>query len=456
MFGKSQKQSDAWHHLHNPAVREVFFGGGARSGKSILLCAHEINEAATWPGTRGLVAREEFTALQDSTMKTFFEEVIPMMGYQAGEHFTYNGQDKTISWANGSETLFRHLQYQPRDPNYSRIGSTAYTRVSVDEADEVDPRLVDMLRGRTGFKEPPHGGKMLVTGNPGEYWTKLRYVYDKDNQPVPFHPERRVILATVKDNPDPVARARYTALMEEYTDPYDKARLLYGDWLAGHRTGKEFFHMFDTTKHVKNLAPYNPSLPLHISLDFNAHPYMTLVCFQISKKDHRYIVQGLKEYCLEHPLNTTEKVCVAFKTDLLTGCFAGHKAGLFYYGDYSGKNRDPNAREGIRHNYDTVEVELGRWITDSRLRPNPLHVKARTFMNAIFAGKLNIDLYLDPKMSNTVRDFTSVKQDADGGILKETAKDRATGIRYEKVGHTSQATYYMVCSAFVEQFSSYT
>lgn len=453
----SQKQSDAWHDLHDPSVREVFFGGGARSGKSILLCLHEITEAVTWAGTRGLVAREDFTALQDSTMKTFFEEAIPMLGYQSGKHFTYNGQEKLLSWANGSETMFRHLKYQPSDPNFSRIGSTAFTRVSIDEADEVDERMAGMLRARTGYKQPPHGGKMLITGNPGDYWTKTRFVYDKDNNPVRLHDDQRLILATVRDNPDPVVREQYTALLEAMDNPYDKARLLYGDWLVGPRTGKEFFWAFDTAKNVRP-GIYDPTKYLHIGFDFNRSPYMTLVVFQIAKVGLKYEMQGLKEYCLEHPLNNTESVCKAFKHDIDEGDFKGHKAGVRFYGDYSGKTGRTTERDGIAHDYDVVWSVLARYL-DARsdwVVPNPLHKKVSMWMNAVFAGKTDVMIYLDPKMSNTIKDFSQVKEDADGSMLKEKAIDRTTGKSYEKLGHTSQATYYISCAAFADSFDAYT
>jgi len=452
-----QKASDAWHHLHDPSVREVFFGGGARSGKSVLLCGHEVHEAARWPGTRGLICREDFTALQDSTMKTFFEEVVPMFGYVPGKHFTFNGQEKVVTWANGSETLFRHMKYQPSDPNYSRIGSTAFTRVSIDEGDEVGERAFELLRARTGYKQPPHGGKILTTGNPGEYWTKYRYLYDKKNQPVTIKPDMRVVLATVKDNPDPVARAQYTELLEAMTDDYDRQRLLHGDWLVQPRTGMEFFHAFSSTKHTRKVA-YRPDLPLHITLDFNSAPYMTLLVAQIWSENDKWQVHYLKEYCLEHPLSNTKAVCIALAHDLTEGCFKGHAAGMFYYGDGSGKNKTTMATDEVRHNFDVVENELRPWLnhnSDRVIKRNPPHVRARDFMNDVFIGKLPIWVTFDTDMTHTIRDHVSLKQGADGGILKEMETDKRTGVKYERLGHTSQASYYLVIAAFPDVYEEH-
>lgn len=437
----------------------MFFGGGARSGKSYLLCLHEIIEATQWPGTRGLIAREEFTALRDSTMKTFFDEAIPLMGYVEGKHFTYNGAEQTITWANGSETMFRHMKYKPSDPNNSKIGSTAYTRVSLDEADEIDERLADMLRGRTGYKQPPHGGKMLVTGNPGEYWTKYRYVYTRENDPVAPHPKRRVVLATVEDNPDPLVRQQYRELMQDLNE-YDKARLLYGDWLAQPRTGKEFFWAFKSNTHVRK-GVYDPLKPLHIGLDFNRAPYMTLVVSQVHKERighvDKYVVQGLKEYCLSHPFNTTEAVCKAFLQDTIDGAFAGHRSGLYVYGDYSGKTAKTSTVGGIEHDYDVVWHVLDRHLSgvSDRVIPNPPHRRVSKWVNDTFNGLTSVAFYFDPSMSNSIRDFQSLKEDADGSILKEKVRDPATLKSMEKGGHCAQANYYIWTSLFHDSFEEH-
>lgn len=451
----SPKQTKAWGYLTDAITRKLFYGGGAGSMKSTTGCLWQIYVRVKYAGTRGFIGRDTYKELRDSTMATFFE-VAGAMNYRPGVDYTYNAQDENVYWRNGSETHFRYMQYKPSDPDFHRFGSTEYTDAFVDEAPGVDKRAVQVLESRLRYKHVEHRliPKILLTGNPGDHWVKSDFVYDVNGNKVVLPPNVAMVLSTIHDHPDKEFRERYMQTLMALDD-YDRARLLDGDWLVGPRTGKEFFHEFSTTKHAKLEAPYNPSLPLHITLDFNAHPYMTLLVYQISRKGHRYCVQGLKEYCLEHPLNTTEKVCVALKEDLLNGEFAGHKAGLFYYGDYTSKKHNTNARDGIMHDYDTVEVQLARFGLHSRLQPNPLHVRARKFMNAIFAGKLNIDLYMDPRMSNTVRDFTQVKQDADGGILKEMTTDRSTGVRYERVGHTSQATYYLVCSAFADQFHNY-
>ncbi len=453
-FNGSYKQGLAWNACHDPTADELFFGGGARSGKSIFICAHEIIEAVAWPGTRGLIGRKEYTTLRDSTMQTWWE-VMTMFGYRAGIDYKWNGADQECRWSNGSLTMFRHLKPEPADPNYTRLGSTAFTRAALDEGDECEDRLVEMLLLRTGFNPPPHGGKVIVTGNPGEYWTKYRYVYDKKNNPVELNPRTRVVLATVADNPDPVVRKEYTRRLNAMSNEYDKRRLLHGDWLVQPRNGMEFFPDFSTNTHSKNI-PYDPSSALHITFDFNASPYMTLLVAQIKQGEMgRWHVNFLKEYCPVHPLSTPRAACDMLLKDIREGCFMGHNAGVFIYGDASGKNRKSMEGEAIRSDFDLIFERLARhtWGEFDRvLRSNPPHTKARDFMGHCFTGRLPVVVTVNPDMHTTISDLVHLKQGAAGDILKEYETDPVSKVRYEKWGHCSQAMYYLIIGALKDMY----
>ena len=105
----SRKQSLAWHYLENDNTREVFFGGGAGSGKSMLGCLWHINRRLTYAGTRGFIGRSIYPSLRDSTMKTFFD-VAGALGLTEGDDYTMNHGSGSVAWSNGSETHFRHMQ----------------------------------------------------------------------------------------------------------------------------------------------------------------------------------------------------------------------------------------------------------------------------------------------------------------------------------------------------------
>ena len=456
----SQEQSDVWRLLHDDSTTEIFFGGGAGPGKSFLGCLWEANDCIAHPGSRGLIARERYEDLRKTTLLTFFE-VLGMLGYKEGEHYKYNAQEHTVYWSNGSITFFDHLQYRPGDPEFNRLGSREYTRVFVDEAPDCDPKAIEVLGTRIRFRLAEFGtpGKMLLTGNSGDHWCKWQFVFDKKNEPVELPEHRKVVLTTYLSNPDPAFRKIYGDKLEKITDPHTKARLKFGDWLSTPKTGMEFFYAFDSAKQVRRAYEYDPSIPLHITFDFNSAPYMTLLVGQIRQLPMgKWSVHFLKEYCYADPLSTTKAVCEGLREDLMRGCFQGLRAGLFYYGDGSGKNNTTMATEEVRHNYDVVEAVLRQWLvnySDCVLRRNPPHSKARDFMNDVYAGNLPIEVTFDPDMHTTIRDHQNLKAGPDGGILKTMVTDKKTGVRYEQWGHCSQAVYYEVISAFKSLYDEY-
>ena len=452
----SQEQSDVWHFLHDATTTKIFFGGGAGPGKSFLGCLFECVDSVSKPGTRGLIAREKYEDLRKTTMLTFFE-VAGMLGYKEGDHFRYNAQEHTVYWANESITFFDHLQSRPGDPEFNRLGSREYTRVFVDEGPDCQPKAIEVLETRIRFRLTEFGtpGKMLVTGNSGYNWCRDEFVLTKKNEPVEVPENVKVVLTTYLSNPDPEFRGAYGKKLEKIRDPHTKSRLMYGDWMSSPKTGMEFLPEFDSSKHVRRV-PYDPSLALHITLDFNTSPYMTLLVCQIRQGEMgRWKVSFLKEYCPAHPFSTPRAAAQMFRADLKDGAFAGHSAGVFIYGDRSGKNNKSMEHEAVTHDFAVVENELMRYIdgrSDRVLRSNPPHVKAREFMGLCLDGKLPIDIAFDPDMHNTIADHGNLKQGPDGKIFKEYAVDPVTKIRSEKWGHCVQATYYLVIGAFPNEF----
>lgn len=492
-----QGASDAWYYLHSQIKTEVFFGGSAGPGKTFLGCLWIATACLRWGGIRTAIFRATAEDLRKSSLVTFFE-VVQKMGLKDGTHYTYNDQKGVLRFPNGSTVEFDYLKYEPRDPNYSRLGGRAYTFAFIDEADQIEERATGVLSGRLRYRTTEYchhcaatqmaarskpvdcddeGNpiqwecyacgtwskglvpKLLMTGNPGDYWTRDRFVMDTAGNPVELKEHQAAVLVLLEDNPDKAHVATYRQQLERTDDDYDRARLLHGDWRATRKTGREFLHAFNGSDHLRRV-PYNPELPLHFTLDFNTAPYITGQMAQIwwEQERMRWRVHFFKEYCLAHPYATTEALCQAVARDLREGAFAGHEKGLYYYGDASGKNRSTQVVGAIRHNYDIVERDLRPWLhnqSDRVIRRNPSHSIVRDFCNAYLSGNLNIWVTFDPGMANTSTDMLQVKEAADGTILKVYEKDRATGVRYEKYGHCLQAHYYLTVGAFPDHFERF-
>lgn len=484
-----------WHYLHDQESTDIFAGGEAGGSKSFIGCLFDVTEALRLPGTAGAVLRNTAENLRESTIVTYFE-VCQKARLSENVHWVFNETKGQLKWIGGSRTKFDYLKYEARDPNYTRLGGRAYSRAFVDEADGVEERAIDVLQTRLRYKLTefchvcgrlaPHMAsrskavdcnddglpnlwecyvcgthtkgimpKLLNTGNPGDYWTKTRYVYGLDGKPVKLPTNRKYVHLPRKENPDAAFVSSYNKQLDDMTDEYDRARLRDGDWNAVRKTGREFLHAFRRADHVLRM-PYDPALPLHITFDFNTAPYMTLLVAQLKPQpDGRWHVAFLQEICLKHPESTTEASCLALKREMEDGKYAGHKSGLFFYGDASGKSKDTLA---TYHNYDVVEKVLAKWRSsswDRVISSNPAHTIVRDFYNSCLRGDRKHYVTFDPSMTNTIGDLLNVKEGADGRILKQMVKDQATGVTSEKHGHCLQASYYLTCSAFAEEFASF-
>lgn len=502
--------SRTWHYLHDQTTKEVFSGGSAGPGKTFTGCLFAMEQCLRYPGISVGIFRQTAEDLRKSAVETMFRVVEKTDGQIVeGKHFRFISNKGIWQWYTGSTCIFDYLNYQPADPDYRRLGGREFTHAFVDEGDQIEERAVSMLAGRLRLKntefchvcaaphmakqseaidcdddgnptqwacykcgQPTRGivPKMLVTGNPGPFWTRDRYIADSDGNPVELPPQRKAVTMLLSDNPDKAHVATYgQQLLDSTDDDYDRERLIKGNWMAVRKTGREFIYAFSTTKHVysgKRRVVYDPEIPLHITWDFNSAPYITLLVSQFHQlPDNRWHVAFLREFCLKHPESNPTDACKALMRAMknpepgeLPGPFAGHDKGIFYYGDKSGKNSDLNARDGIRHSFDTIEKELRTHLhnnSDRVVRKNPSHTVVRDFQNSAFKGDRKFIISFDPSMVNTIADHLNVKEGADGKILKVYETDRVTGVRYEKWGHCLQAVYYLTCGAFPKEFQTF-
>lgn len=491
-----QGASNAWHYMTDQVRTEGLFGGSAGPGKSFFGCAFEAWAAMRYPGTRGIILRHTYSDLLESTMQTF-HEVLAKMRLRPGQDYWFKSQTNTIYWAGGSTTRFDYLSPDPKDPEYRRLSSRAYTRAFCDEADQLEEAGVEALAGRLRYRlthychacaaqnmaqwsdpvDCDENGlplqwacyncgawtygllpKLLLTGNPGPWWTRKRYVCNDDGTPVELKPHQFRVLVTLDDNPDKAHVAAYRQVLLK-RDDYDRARLLDGDWMAERKTGREFFHAYDGTKHRARIE-YDPNKALHWTMDFNTAPYITGLLAQIwwEAERRRWRCHFLREYCLAHPQSNTKALCRALAYDLREGAFANHASGLYIYGDGSGKNRSTMATAGQEHNFDVAFDELRPWLhneSDRVVKRNPAHAVVRDFGNGYLRGDLPLWVTFDPTMTRTTGDMVHTKEAADGGILKVYEVDRKTGVRYEKFGHCLQAHYYLTVGAFPDLFDQF-
>lgn len=223
----------------------------------------------------------------------------------------------------------------------------------------------------------------------------------------------------------------------------EQLKFIYGYPFS--KTGNEYYNEYSRTQHVKKVL-FEPSLPVHLTYDFNLHPYMTLLCFQVIDTPNEMIFRFFDEYCYEDPRNTTEAVTMGFVED-----YGTQVRDVYYYGDAMGTRGIEGFGSDVTR-FDDVRKVLFMFVTDDSdrtMRYNYGVNKRRNLINKIYAGKFyighrKVSIEIDPKCKHLILDCQYLKTGTNGK-KKEVVEDKAKGISYEKYGHTSDAKEYGVC-----------
>jgi hypothetical protein len=233
-------------------------------------------------------------------------------------------------------------------------------------------------------------------------------------------------------------------IKDNNTDERFKALVYSNPFIS---TGGEFYSSFNRLKHVITVK-YDPSLPIHLSFDQNTVPYNSCGISQVKKIGDLWYCYFIDEIALENPRNSTEEVCEEFMMR-----YPRHNAGLFYYGDASGKNRSTMNKD-FKHHYEIVAFKLRKYLnngSDRTLFSNPSLVKRRDFVNLILEEKLPIRVFFDESCKKMIADMMYTKQALDGGKDKHIVTDKDTGEKYQKYGHMGDLFEYQC----VELFKNY-
>jgi phage terminase large subunit len=450
----SPKQAEAWHLLEKSTeVKKLLFGGAAGPGKTWFGCFWKTYRRIRYPNTRGLIGRNQYSDLRDSTLNTFLE-FWNTYGQHNPQGVTgkYNEGTHIFKFSNGSEEYFRHLAYEPSDRDYNRLGSVEYTDAFIDELVEIPEKAFDVVSSRIRYKIGDTDAgvpKLLGCSNPADNWVKARFVMDKHGNPVQPRKGEAFISATLQDNPNEEFRRVYDDNLSDMSN-YDQARLRFGDWSVIDEAGEKFYWAFERRRHVQKIA-FNPDLPVHLSFDQNVVPYITLTCWQIVQIGFHRKLQCFDEFCLPHPKSNTEAVCKAFLDK-----YGGYVKTVYIYGDASGNKRDTRAGQ---NDYQIARRSLQKvWndASDRTERSNPPVINRKDFINKILQGQIPVvEVAIGDNCTETVRDFSMLNQDANGGKLKVKITDPKTKVTFENIGHTSDTADYIITKVFQKEFQAF-
>lgn len=477
-------------YLQDATLRFIILYGGSSSGKSYSV-AQTILIQTLQDGENTLVMRKVGASIQ----KTIYEDY-KVAAKGLGIDHLFKFQQNTIKCLyNGAKIDFSGLD----DPEKIK-GISNYKRVHLEELSEFDEPDLKQIRKRLRGKV---GQQIICTFNPVSEtcWIKRKLFDTEKWHDVPMTveiagkalPEELTKVKSIRMNstksilnprtrqieehaPDMVViqstylnnfwvvgspDGTYGYYDEQCIADFEKDRLndpdYYNVYALGEwgviRTGSEFFGSFHRGRHSGE-HPYIPDLPIHISVDNNVLPYISVSYWQVDLSTGIKIWQ-FHETCAESPNNTVKK------SSKLVGKYLkdiGYCDKVYLHGDASTKaanSIDDEKRSWMDLFIDTLQKE-GFEIEDKVGNKNPSVAMTGEFINAIFDEIVpGIKIGIDESCTVSIEDYMSVQKDANGAILKTKVKNKTTMQTYEEHGHLSDTFRYVVTDLCHEEYTAF-
>lgn len=477
--------------LQDTSIRNIIMYGGSSSGKTYSM-AQIVLILTMWEGTNHLVMRKVGASIKDTVYQDF-KTAADQLGIS--KHFKFSDGVKTIKCLdNDARIVFKGL-----DDSEKIKGLSSFKRVILDEWSEFEEADFKQIRLRLRGME---GQQIICTFNPIKetHWIK-KSVFDKQKwHDIPMSvklagktlPEELTKVKSIRMNEPCVIMHKRTGKMIEHspdtvviqttylnnfwvvgspdgtygyydeqciaTFEYDREHdpdyynvYALGEW-GVIRTGSEFFSSFNRGKHT-GAVEYDPELPVHLSIDSNVLPYISISYWQIHTEGKTSIRQ-IAETCAESPNNSARKAAKLVAQRL-------HKMRVdkvYLHGDAS--TRAANTIDDDKRSFLDLFISIlqkeGIEVVDCVGNKNPNVAMTGEFINSVFDNQYeNIEIVIDEKCAVSIEDYMSVQKDMNGAILKIRVKNKTTGQTYEEHGHISDTFRYVVADVLKDDFIAF-
>ncbi len=460
------------------------FLAGVGSGKSHLMGVKSANYIINFPKAVGLICANTYSQLSASTLSRIFAVWAQYYNLHEDIHFVVDKQPPSnykrlyeplksyknvISFSNGARVFLASLE------RYQSIDGLEVTWAMMDETkDTREEALKETIFARLRAKgiwkasngdlydHKPEGNDDVKGFNPLDVFTSpakvswlndmfyihknlteiKKSIFSKTDFYVGEFEDRKVVIASTYHNERNLPE-NYIASRRLVWDstPGLTDMLIYASPVG--KTGGEYYAHFDRDIHVVSGLKFDPDMPVHTCWDFNVVPYMPAMAIQMYLEDDgTHVIKVVKEYCLEHPKNTTGSLCPEMIFD-----FAGIINSIYVYGDASGRNRQTAlmSKDSPKHNYDVIKAKLQDYLFQGSFRvpkSNPAIAGRRIMHNRIFQGTHKVRVEIDEKCVNFISDLDLGKEGPNGEYLTVVAKDPKTKKSYQQNGHLSDAFTY--------------
>lgn len=465
-------------YLQDETIRFIILYGGSSSGKSFSV-AQSVLLMTLHDGENTCVFRKVGSSIRTSIYEDF-KVASKALGIYNMFRFKI-GCIECVS--NGARIDFKGL-----DESEKIKGLSNYKRVLLEELSEFDKTDLKQIRKRLRGKR---GQQIICTFNPisethwiktdifdHEQWHEIGTDVELGGKVLPSYltevksirinsaknilnprtkeidthaPDMVVIQSTYLNNfwvvgsPD----GTYGYYDEQCIADFEKDRLTdpdyYNIYALGEwgvlRTGSEFFGSFNIGKHSSEVS-YNPDLPIHISVDNNVLPYISVTYWQADLSVGKHIRQ-IAETCAKIPDNTVRKAARLVAVKLRSYSYAGK---VYLHGDASTRASntiDEQKRSWLDLFISSLQGE-GIEVVDCVGNKNPNVALTGEFVNAIFESQIpGITITIGSECKTSIQDYLGVQKNVNGAMLKTKVKDKVTMQSYEDKGHLSDTFRYL-------------
>lgn len=223
--------SDRQTKFHTSEAFETLYGGAAGGGKTAAIVAEAITYGLKWPKARIYIFRKTIPELKQSIVPEIYKQAADYINVAHG--LTYNSQDRTFNFTNGSIIQLAYLE-TPAD--MYRYQSAEIHLLLFDELTHFTREEYEWVKSRVrGMIKAPK--KVMCATNPGNVghgWVKSYFIDIAPPETIFTDPRsqktRQFIPAKVTDHIDKDFQKEYLGVLNSMSDPNLRRALIDGDW----------------------------------------------------------------------------------------------------------------------------------------------------------------------------------------------------------------------------------
>jgi len=436
-----------------------FLYGGRDSGKSRHIAMQLVIDCLMSSYFRCVLVRKVGNTIKDSQWQ-LIKDVVEEWGLTT--LFKFSKSPLEIRCANGNVFICRGLDEPTKLKSISNP-----SHCWVEEGNQITSEdfvtILTTLRYNDGNTKTWFSFNPECEGNYTDFWlwqewfshtTDLSFEWIKSievgDEKIDY--SVRATHSTYKDNPycKPKRKALYESYRNSKNNAYWYQTYTLGLW-GYKKTGGEFWKTFDESKHCHDLTPRKSTY--HVVVDNNVAPYVTVALWQVDMANKK--ADQVDELPCTSPYNTASRAAKR-TADYLRAI--DYRDVVYIYGDPSANAKNTIDDEGksfFAKFIDTLRNE-GFRIMDRVGKSAPSVGQSASFINEIYESNYaGWEIRISNKCRKSIEDYTMVKEDAEGKMLKKRETNKETGQSYERYGHFSDCKRYFITTILADLYVKY-